>query len=194
MSNDTILTTQNELDDVPVVDNENDVQSNDSDCTSCTDITTECINVFNKDIQELNNKLNDVKYSADANIDTLYDLIYDVRQKTNVQLAELNVSSSGHKLQLTEQDKKIKNLEETAVNHTEQLKQSWVRIMSTKEYNKLVTPPDNAPYNERYKYPNTLYFIVDYNKPKAVYIGDILIAKAEGKGPNGFAYNFPISF
>ena len=39
-----------------------------------------------------------------------------------------------------------------------------------------------------------IYLIVDFNKPKAIYIGDILVAQAEQKGSVGFAYTFPIVF
>ena len=42
---------------------------------------------------------------------------------------------------------------------------------------KKLTPP--APYNSRYKYPNTVYLVVDFNKPKAIYIGDILGAQEQ---------------
>ena len=183
MSNDTILTTQNELSEITDVDNTSQVECNNS-----------CIKLFNDDIQELNNKIRDVEYDTNRDIDALHDLIYTISQQTSNKISELNIDSTAHSQHLSSQEKRIETLEDAAVEHNEKLKQSWVRVMSTKEYNKLVVAPEGAPYNDRYIYPNTLYFIVDYNKPKAVYIGDILIAKAEGKGPNGFAYNFPISF
>ena len=100
------------------------------------------------------------------------------------------------------QNNKIKN-HETAINdiksiatqNTDKLKQSWVRVLSTNEYKNLNKLTDDITiYNPRYKYPNTVYLVVDFNVPKAIYIGDILIAKAEQTGPAGFSYNFPIIF
>ena len=76
------------------------------------------------------------------------------------------------------------------------LKSQWVRVLSTNEYKNLRPAGENTleDYNPRYKYPNTVYLVVDFNKPKAIYIGDILVAQAESKGSIGFAYTFPISF
>lgn len=183
MNNDTITQT----------DTINDVQSSENDVVQC-ECPADIVKWFNRGIQEVNNKVNTVETNTNADIDALHELICSIRQNTSTQISELTTNSVDHEQQLAEQENKIKYLEDASQQYNEQLKQTWVRVMSTKEYNKLVMPPDNVPYNSRYRYPNTLYFIVDYNKPKAVYIGDILIAKAKDSGSNGFAYSFPIVF
>jgi hypothetical protein len=68
--------------------------------------------------------------------------------------------------------------------------------MTPEEYKNLPTDPyyGDGSINPYAKQPNVLYMLVRYNKPIAVYIGDVLIAQAEQKGSVGFAYSFPISF
>ena len=63
--------------------------------------------------------------------------------------------------------------------------------MTPEEYNSLAPINENNPFA---KQPNVVYMLVRYNKPIAIYIGDILIAKAEQKGSVGFTYTFPIVF
>jgi hypothetical protein len=90
---------------------------------------------------------------------------------------------------------KIDKIESTINTQSEQLKYPCIRVLSTREYNRLTKLPSYVDYySPYYIYPNILYFVVDFNKPKAIYIGDVLIAKAEIKGSIGFAYTFPISF
>jgi hypothetical protein len=69
--------------------------------------------------------------------------------------------------------------------------------MTPEEYNRMSDNPTyaNGKINPNGKQPNVIYFLVKYNKPYAIYIGKILIAKAEEKiGSQGFAYTFPIVF
>lgn len=114
--------------------------------------------------------------------------------KVDNHITEFHSHLIGQNKKNDSQDKKLTEIQETTNKHTEQLKQTWVRTLSSNEYNRLLKAPNNTSYNPRYKYPNTIYLVVDFNIPKAVYIGDILIAKAQPNGSLGFAYNFPISF
>jgi hypothetical protein len=119
------------------------------------------------------------------------------------QIDSLSRTISSINTKLTEQTNTTKNMtktvdklsawkDETAKN----LKSQWVRVLSSKEYKALRPAGENTlqDYNPRYRYPNTVYLVVDFNKPKAIYIGDILVAQAESKGSIGFAYTFPIAF
>ena len=107
---------------------------------------------------------------------------------------EFNSRLEEHSDLIESQHDDITGLRNIDAQHTEKLKKEWVVVLTTAEYNRLTTAPEGAPYNENYKYPDILYFVVDYNRPKAIYIGDILIAKADKKGSQGFSYSFPISF
>ena len=90
---------------------------------------------------------------------------------------------------------RIDAIKDNINTQAEQLKYPSIRILSTREYNRLTRVPSYIDYySPYYIYPDILYFVVDFNKPKALYIGDVLIAKAEIKGSIGFAYTFPISF
>jgi hypothetical protein len=108
--------------------------------------------------------------------------------------AELDSRIKNQQKTIEDQQKEIDELHQINALQDEKLKRKWVVVLTTIEYNRLIPAPENASYNEIYKYPNVVYLVVDFNKPKAVYIGDILIAEAESTGPNGFAYNFPIIF
>jgi uncharacterized small protein (DUF1192 family) len=122
------------------------------------------------------------------------DAIDEFECEINNTISELRSSLNSQSRQITTQGTNITKLQEDTQSQTEKLKQSWVRVLSTNEYKKLLSNPPEGVFNNRYKYPNTVYMVVDFNKPKAIYIGDILIAKAEQSGSVGFAYTFPIIF
>lgn len=135
------------------------------------------------DLEDLENSVGGVDFQPQ--IDSISKSITNINTK-------LNETSNSTK-NITKDVEKIKTWkDETAKN----LKSQWVRVLSTKEYRALRPAGENTleDYNPRYRYPNTVYLVVDFNKPKAIYIGDILVAQAESKGSIGFAYTFPIAF
>ena len=149
---------------------------------------------FNTTVNQLSSRIADVE-SDNSSIETnVSDSIYEIECEMNNALTEMRASISNQTKQITQQNTKISKLEQSSSSAAEQLKQSWVRVLTTNDYKKLRPAPDGVPYNDRYKYPNIVYLVVDFNKPKAIYIGDILVAKAEQSGSIGFAYTFPIVF
>lgn len=160
-----------------------------NEVASKVDITT-----YNSDVNRIDTKLNNLEETHSELIGNVSNDFEELECEVNNTLTELRASLNTQSKQLSQQDSKIKKLEDSSSTYNDKLKQPWVRVMSSNEYKKLGTPPEGVPYNDRYKYPNMLYMVVDYNKPKAIYIGDILIAQAEAGGSIGFAYNFPIVF
>lgn len=159
------------------------------DITNKADKTT-----VNDELSSLNSKLNRLEESHSNRINTVSGSIEEIECEVNNALAEMRTSVNNQNKTVTAQGNEISKLKTSSEKYNEQLKQTWVRVLSTNEYKKLSVPPAGMPYNPRYKYPNTVYLVVDFNKPKAIYIGDILIAQAEQKGSVGFAYTFPIVF
>lgn len=152
-------------------------------------------NDVNASLTSIIEKLNQLKDTYDYNISDISNDIEEVECELNNAIIELKSSINNQNKQITQQTTKISKLEIDSGKYSEQLKQTWVRVLSTNEYKKLLSnPPSGMAYHPRYKYPNTVYLIVDFNKPKALYIGDIMIARAEQKGSIGFAYTFPIIF
>ena len=149
---------------------------------------------FNTAVNQLSSRIADVE-SDNSSIETnVSDSIYEIECEMNNALTEMRASINNQTKQITQQNTKISKLEQSSSSAAEQLKQNWVRVLTTNDYKKLRPAPDGVPYNDRYKYPNIVYLVVDFNKPKAIYIGDILVAKAEQAGSIGFAYTFPIVF
>lgn len=148
----------------------------------------------NDELNKINKKITLIETTNAENLNELSDDIENFECEVSNTLTELRANINTHSKQISNQSNQITKLQETSSEHNEKLKQPWVRILSTNEYKKLRPAPENSPYSKNYIYPNVIYLIVDYNKPKSIYIGDILIAKAEQKGSIGFAYNFPIVF
>ena len=148
----------------------------------------------NSEINRINNRLRTLESNTNETVGTVQTSISNVQTAVNNSLSEIRSTVNSQSRTLTNQGNQITKLQESSSNYADQLKQTWVRVLSTNEYRKLTTPPEGVPYNPRYKYPNTVYLVVDFNKPKAIYIGDILIAKSEQGGSVGFAYTFPIIF
>ena len=141
------------------------------------------LNTVKQNLEEVEESINLVNYQPQ--IDSINNSIKTINTKVN----EATTSTKN----LTKDVDKLNTWKsETAKS----LKSQWVRVLSSKEYRNLRPAGENTleDYNPRYRYPNTVYLVVDYNKPKAIYIGDILVAQSEAKGSIGFAYTFPISF
>ena len=148
----------------------------------------------NSSLSSINTKIASLENTYNTGIGGVSGSIEELGCEVNNTLAELRATLNTQSRTITTQGNKITSLEASSSTYKDQLKQTWVRVLSSTEYRKLTTPPVGVPYNDRYKYPNTVYLVIDYNKPKAIYIGDILVAQAEQKGSIGFAYTFPIVF
>lgn len=150
----------------------------------------------NESIGRLNNRISEVKTETETAVGNLSSEIYEIdcnmmnemmEIRSMMDILEHNVNSNTDQItELVDNDIKF-----------EQSKTEWVRVMTPEAYNSL--PPvgstfSDGTYDPYAKQPNVIYMLVRYNKPVAVYIGDVLIAQAEVKGSEGFAYNFPIIF
>lgn len=146
------------------------------------EIEKDC-STLKRQVEDIENTIDNTDYEND--IISLNNSVKSLNDKLN------NTASTTQNL-----SKDVDTIKSWKDTTSKQFKSQWVRVLSTKEYNSLLPAGDNViqDYNARYKYPNTVYLIVDYNTPKAIYIGDILIAKAEIKGSTGFAYAFPFTF
>lgn len=149
---------------------------------------------YNTEINRINNNYNNLESAHTEDINRLSGEIEQLECDTNATITELRASLNTQNRTITNQGTQLTKLQESSQNYNEKLKQNWVRVLTTNEYKALRTAPEGASYNNRYKYPNVVYMVVDFNKPKAIYIGDILVAQAEQKGSIGFAYTFPIVF
>lgn len=144
---------------------------------------------------ELTNRVDTFEGSLESTIKKYANESIDLFEcEMNNTISELRSSINSHRTQINAQEKNISALQTSSQSHNDLLKQNWVRVLSSKEYGRLLPNPPEGIFNNRYKYPNTVYLVVDFNKPKAIYIGDILVAKAEQSGSVGFAYTFPIVF
>lgn len=149
---------------------------------------------LNAEISTLNSKIQNLQESHSGRINTVSGNVEELECELNNSLSEIMATINSQGKTITTQGNELTKLKSSSDTYNEQLKQTWVRVLSSNEYRKLTNPPEGVPYNSRYKYPNTVYLVVDFNKPKAIYIGDILVAQAEQKGSIGFAYTFPIIF
>ena len=150
---------------------------------------------YDKDKYDLVTTVNDTKEYCQTSCTNLQETIDEFACEINSAIALINTIDNTQTNRLDQHDKTINSLQQKTNTHAEQLKQPWVRVLSTVEYNRLADPPSNVTtYSSIYRYPNIIYFVVDYNRPKAIYIGKIQIAKAEPRGSVGFSYTFPISF
>ena len=149
---------------------------------------------YNDEVARLDNKINTLETTHAGLISDITVGVDEFQCDVNSTISELRASLNTQGRQITQQDTKITKLQESSNTYNERLKQNWVRVLSTNEYKSLRAAPEGVPYNDRYRYPNIVYLVVDFNKPKAIYIGDIMVAQAESSGSIGFAYTFPIIF
>ena len=150
-----------------------------------------------EDINRITTRIDDFETTTEGQFDQVISDIDELECNINNSLAELRSNVNAQTKQLNNQATQITKLQEVDKAHNEKLKTEWVRVMTPEAYKKL--PPIGDTYtdgtpNPYAKQPNIIYMLVRYNKPIAVYIGDVLIAQAEQKGSVGFAYSFPISF
>lgn len=134
-------------------------------------------NKHDNDVLNITNNINTKYCELENNIDNIQSTLNSINRLINANSADID------------------SLQDKIQDNTDKLKYPWVRVLSTNEYKRLRLVPDGVNYySPYYIYPNIIYFVVDFNRPKAVYIGNIQIAKAELTGSVGFAYTFPISF
>lgn len=148
-------------------------------------------------INKLTAKLNTVESEQAEINDHLYKVIDDLDCNVDNELNEIRNSITIQSKQIDTATSQINKLQESEIKFTEQLRNEWVRVMTPEEYKRLAPVGDtysDGSLNPYAKQANTIYMLVRYNKPIAVYIGEVLIAQAEQRGSVGFAYTFPISF
>jgi hypothetical protein len=150
-----------------------------------------------RSINDLNTRLYNVESKKEDGLSEISNSLYDLECNVNNALAEVNATLSNQSKQITSVTSNIRSLQDSDIVHEEKLRNEWVRVMTPEAYKRLApigdTFSDGSP-NPYAKQANTIYMLVRYNKPIAVYIGDIMIAQAEQKGSVGFAYTFPIIF
>ena len=161
--------------------------------TNISDIPSRA--AFIESVNKINLTLEELKTQHDIDDNDLTLKLAELEcELKNVVTTLKNSINTANKL-ISNNSSNINSMQKTLSTHASQLKQPWVRVISTKEYEKLLPVKDGMTvYNPSYRYPNILYFIVDFNQPKAIYIGNIQIAKAEKRGDVGFTYTFPIVF
>ena len=148
-------------------------------------------------INRIETRVNNIENVCNNNISNISDDIENLECNVNNMFSELNSSVNLINRQVTSTNTQIDNIRQEMVEYEDYIRNEWVRVMTPEAYKRLApigdTFSDGSP-NPYAKQANTIYMLVRYNKPIAVYIGDILIAKAEQKGSIGFAYSFPIIF
>jgi hypothetical protein len=151
----------------------------------------------NETVGRLNNKITDLQTNTESAVTALGTELYDIDCHMTNELIELKSLVDIIENNVTENTNQITELVENDIKY-EQEKMEWVRVMTPEAYNSM--PPvgsqfSDGTYDPYAKQPNIIYMLVRYNKPVAVYIGDVLIAEAnKDTGSVGFAYNFPIIF
>lgn len=167
-----------------------------ADINKSLDKKAEKADVVNS-LNSINNQLDSISESQEEQYDVLTGSMYEMECEMNNNLAEIRSNINIHSKQISTQANQISKLQETDSTIMDKLRNEWVRVMTPEAYKKLApvgdTYSDGTP-NPYAKQPNTIYMLIRYNKPIAVYIGEILIAQAEQKGSAGFAYTFPIIF
>lgn len=172
-----------------------DVESNISTINAAISEKADTTYVDSKNT-ELKNRVDTFEGSLESTVKNYANESIDLFEcEINNTISELRSSVNSNRTKLSTQETNISLMQKSLESHDDLLQQKWVRVLSTREFERLYdNPPANSSYDNRYKYPNTVYLVVDFNKPKAIYIGDILIAKAEQTGSVGFVYTFPIVF
>ena len=152
---------------------------------------------INDEFVKLNNKINKVETTALESISDVSDDVYELECEVNNELASLRATVDMHERNIINNADNITKLQDADYKYEQTMKNEWVRVMTPEAYNRLApvgTSYSDGTLDPYAKQANVIYMLVRYNKPIAVYIGEILIAQAEEKGPQGFAYKFPIIF
>ena len=147
-----------------------------------------------KNIEELTKQINSI--DIDTPIQSIEDSIHNIETSFNNTISTVRSLVNTHDRQIQQQNTQISKLQEKDNKLELAANNEWVRVMTPEEYNRLANNPNYADgsKNPYAKQPNTIYMLVRYNKPIAVYIGTVLIAEAKQDGSVGFAYEFPIIF
>ena len=171
--------------------------------TNLNNITNDFIEELNKkadsedvnsSLVKLTNQINNI--DIDTPIKELEESIHNVETTFNNILSTIRSLVNTHDRQIQQQNTQISKLQEKDNKLEIAANNEWVRVMTPEEYNRLSNNPNysDGSKNPYAKQPNTIYMLIRYNKPIAVYIGTVLIAEAKQDGSVGFAYNFPIIF
>jgi hypothetical protein len=149
---------------------------------------------FVKTVNNINNKIDNI--DLDTPISDINNEIHNVQTSLNNKLSNLQSTISTHNKKISQHEDKIAKMQDIDTKLERAVSTEWVRVMTPEDYNKLSKNPNysDGTKNPNAVQPNTVYMIVKYNKPVAIYIGTILIAEAKQEGPAGFTYNFPIVF
>ena len=146
---------------------------------------------YNSSLNRLSNSIETAETELLNKYNSLASDLDELKCETDNSVLELNSNLTYQHKQIELQNEQIKSLKNTDRNLEEQLKMQWVRVMTPEEYNSLAPINSSNPFAKK---PNVIYMLVRYNKPIAIYIGDVLIAEAEKTGSTGFVYTFPIVF
>ena len=149
---------------------------------------------FKSAINGLNKKVDEI--DIETPIENVEKEIHDVQTALNNKLSGVQSSVNVHERKISQHDTKITELQANNVKLERSVSNEWVRVMTPEDYNKMSKNPNysDGTKNPNAIQPNTVYMLVRYNKPIAIYIGTILIAEAKNEGPAGFVYDFPIIF
>lgn len=148
-------------------------------------------------INRLETKITNIENSGNDDLINIASNIENLECNVNNMFSELTSNVNSVNRQVTTANTQIDKIKQEIIEYEDYIQNEWVRVMTPEAYNKLAPVGDtfsNGVPNPYAKKANTIYMLVRYNKPIAVYIGDIMIAKAEQKGSIGFAYSFPIIF
>jgi hypothetical protein len=162
------------------------------------DLTTKAnIIDVNKNISSIEKRLTTLELSNEDSSEDLDKRVDTVESGLNSLSTQFKSVNNNYTDKFNDYDKQFKSLNNTDRDIKQQLKNEWIRVMTPAEYQNLPTNPNysDGSRNPYALQPNTIYFLVKYNKPYALYIGSTLIAKVEEKNGNaGFVYSFPIVF
>lgn len=151
----------------------------------------------NDSLVALNTKINRVESTTTETTSSIASDVYELECEMNNELSELRATIDMHERNILSNSDNITKLQESDYKYEQSMKNEWVRVLTPEAYNRLApvgTSYSDGTLDPYAKQANVIYMLVRYNKPIAVYIGEVLIAQAEQKGPQGFAYNFPIIF
>lgn len=150
----------------------------------------------NDAINQINKKLNSYSSNFDE-FDEKYVSIHELSSAVNAVKDSLVSTDKAHDEKLSQHTTQIIDLQKRDSEIEKLASNEWIKIMSPEEYNRLNPNPNysDGSKNPFGRQPNVIYLTMKYNKPQALYIGSIQIAKAETiNGSTGFTYTFPIIF
>ena len=149
---------------------------------------------FTETVNNLTDKIDAI--DIETPLKEVDESLHNIQTSFNNSLSSVQNVINTHDRKLLKHDEQIAKMQELDSKLEIATANEWVRVMTPEEYNRLSNQPNysDGTKNPYAKQPNTLYMLVRYNKPVAVYIGTVLIAEAKQDGSVGFAYEFPIIF